>query len=216
MVVVRINKKEELFGYDFFNNPNISFTPNLNIATPENYIIGSGDVISIDLWGAAEANYEKKVSKQGAINIPGVGYISLTGLPVGAAKSKIKNYLKRIYSGISASKSSYNKVNLAITIKEVRNVQVNIIGEVKVPGSYSLNGFSTVLNSLYAAGGPTKNGTFRNIQLIRGGKKLANFDFYKFLIDGSEEGNITVQDQDVIIVKPYQNKFGKPHVAYLV
>ena len=202
--VKKSNKKEELFGYDFFNNPNISFTPNLNIATPENYIIGSGDVISIDLWGAAEANYEKKVSKQGAINIPGVGYISLTGLPVGAAKSKIKNYLKRIYSGISASNSSYNKVNLAITIKEVRNVQVNIIGEVKVPGSYSLNAFSTVLNSLYAAGGPTKNGTFRNIQLIRGGKKLANFDFYKFLIDGSEEGNITVQDQDVIIVKPYQ------------
>ena len=120
-------KKEELFGYGFFNNPNISFTPNLNIATPENYIIGAGDVISIDLWGAAEVNYEKKVNKQGAINVEGVGYIQLIGLPVSAAKSKIKNYLKRIYAGIGASSNSYNKVNIAVSIKEVRNVQVNIV-----------------------------------------------------------------------------------------
>ncbi len=196
-------KKSLLFGYDFFNNPNISFTPNLNVATPKNYVIGSGDVLSIDLWGAAEANYEKKVNRQGAINIQGVGFIQLVGLPIKAAKSKIKNYLKRIYAGIGASSNSYNKVNIAVSIKEVRNVQVSIVGEVKVPGSYSLSGFSTILNALYAAGGPTENGTFRNIRLFRGGEKVADFDFYDFLINGSEAGNITVQDQDVIIVKPY-------------
>ncbi len=199
-------EKDELFGYSFFNNPNISFTPNLNIATPENYIIGAGDVVSIDLWGAAEVNYEKKVNKQGAINVEGVGYIQLIGLPVSAAKSKIKNYLKRIYAGIGASSNSYNKVNIAVSIKEVRNVQVNIVGEVKVPGSYSISALSTVLNALYAAGGPTKNGTFRKIQLFRGGVKEADFDFYQFLVNGSEEGNLTVQDQDVIIVKPYESK----------
>lgn len=197
-------KKEKLFGYDFFNNPNISFTPNLNVATPENYIIGAGDILSVDLWGAAEANYEKKVNRQGAINIQGVGNIHLVGLPIKAAKAKIKNYLKRIYSGIGASSNSYNKVNIAISIKEVRNVQVSIVGEVEVPGSYSLSAFSTVLNSLYAAGGPTKNGTFRNIRLFRAGQKIADFDFYDFLINGSEAGNITVQDQDVIIIKPYE------------
>lgn len=197
-------EKSELFGYDFFSNPKISFTPNLNIATPENYILGAGDVISIDLWGAAEANYEKKVSKQGAINIPGVGYINVRGLPISAAKVKIKNYLKRIYAGISASSSSYNKVNVAISVKEVRNVQVNITGEVKVPSSYSLSGFSTILNALYAAGGPTENGTFRQIKLFRGGEKVADFDFYEFLLNGSEKGNITVQDQDAIIVRPYE------------
>lgn len=197
-------KKEKLFGYDFFNNPKISFAPNLNVATPENYVIGAGDILSIDLWGAAEANYEEKVNKGGAINIQGVGYISIVGLPVNAAKTKIKNYLKRIYAGIGASSKSYNKVNIAISIKEIRNVQVSIVGEVKVPGSYSLSGFSTVLNSLYAAGGPTKNGTFRNIRLFRAGEKVADFDFYDFLINGSEVGNITVQDQDVIIIKPYQ------------
>lgn len=196
-------KKEKLFGYDFFNNPNISFTPNLNIATPENYIVGAGDILSVDLWGAAEANYEKKVNRQGAINIQGVGNIHLIGLPIKAARAKIKNYLKRIYSGIGASSNSYNKVNIAVSIKEVRNVQVSIVGEVKVPGSYSLSGFSTVLNSLYAAGGPTKNGTFRNIRLFRAGQKIADFDFYDFLVNGSEIGNITVQDQDVLIIKPY-------------
>ena len=168
-------KKEKLFGYDFFNNPNISFTPNLNVATPENYIVGTGDVLSVDLWGAAEANYEKKVNRQGAINIQGVGNIHLIGLPIKAARAKIKNYLKRIYSGIGASSNSYNKVNIAVSIKEVRNVQVSIVGEVKVPGSYSLSAFSTVLNSLYAAGGPTKNGTFRNIRLFRAGQKVARF-----------------------------------------
>lgn len=199
-------KKSLLFGYDFFNNPNISFTPNLNIATPENYIIGSGDVISIDLWGAAEVNYEKIVNKQGAINISGVGFIYLVGLPIKAAKSKIKNNLKKIYSGISAGANSYNKVNMAVSIKEVRNVQVSIVGEVKVPGSYSLSAFSTVLNSLYAAGGPTKNGTFRNIRLFRAGQKVADFDFYDFIVNGSENGNITVQDQDVIIVSPYEKR----------
>ncbi|MCD8426038.1 SLBB domain-containing protein, partial [Tenacibaculum dicentrarchi] len=164
----------------------------------------SGDVISIDLWGASEANYEKKVNKQGAINIQGVGYIHLVGLPIKAAKSKIKNYLKRIYAGITSSSTSYNKVNIAVSIKEVRNVQVNIVGEVKVPGSYSLSAFSTVLNSLYAAGGPTKNGTLRNIRLFRSGTKIADFDFYNFLLNGEETGNITIQDQDVIIVKPYE------------
>jgi protein involved in polysaccharide export with SLBB domain len=199
-------KKSLLFGYDFFNNPNISFTPNLNIATPENYIIGSGDIISIDLWGAAEVNYEKKVNKQGAINISGVGFIYLVGLPIKAAKSKIKNNLKKIYSGISAGANSYNKINIAVSIKEVRNVQVSIVGEIKVPGSYSLSAFSTVLNSLYAAGGPTKNGTFRNISLFRSGQKIADFDFYDFIVNGSETGNITVQDQDVIIVKPYEKR----------
>ena len=198
--IVKSNK----FGFNFFNNPKITFTPNLNIATPENYILGSGDIISIDLWGAAEANYEKRISRQGTINIQGVGNINLIGLPIHAAKTKIKSYLRKIYSGLDASNTSYNKVNMAVAIKEIRNVQINIIGEVKVPGSYSLNGFSTVLNALYAAGGPTENGTLRNIELYRSGVKIADFDFYKFLLNGLESGNFTVQDQDVIIVKPYE------------
>lgn len=200
-----ITKKDPLFGYDFFNNPNISFTPNINVATPKNYVLGAGDEILIDIWGAAEANYVQRINKQGAIRLPGVGQVHLNGLTIKQAKSKINSYLKRIYSGIGASSGSYNKVYTAISLKSVRTVQVNIIGEVKAPGTYSLSSLSTVLNALYAAGGPTKNGTFRNIKLFRNGSLLGTFDIYDFLINGSEKGNFTVQDQDIISIVPFSN-----------
>lgn len=198
-------KKDPLFGYDFFRNPKISFTPNINVATPKNYQIGPGDVLQIDVWGAAEANYSKTVNKQGNIRIQGVGLISLSGISIEKATSKINSYLKRIYAGISASENSYQKVHTSVTLAKIRTVQVNIIGEVKVPGTYSLNALSTVLNALYAAGGPTKSGTFRDISLIRNGQRISDFDIYQFLLKGNEKGNVQLQDQDVLIIGPYQN-----------
>ena len=199
-------EKNALFGYDFFSNPNISFTPNLNLATPTTYQLGPGDEILIDIWGASQNNYRKKVDRYGAIRIDKIGPIYVSGLSIEKASAKIKAYLKKIYSGIGAPSSSYNKVYAAVSLVGVRTVQVNIIGQVKVPGTYSLSALSTVLNALYAAGGPTKNGTFRNIKVIRGGKLYKTFDIYKYLINGSEKGNVLLQDQDVIIVRPYINK----------
>lgn len=199
------SEKNDLFGYDFFSNPNISFTPNLNMATPSTYELGPGDELLIDIWGAAENNYIKQVNREGAIKIESIGPIYVSGLSVDKAKAKIISYLQKIYSGITASSDSYEKVHADISLVNVRTVQVNIIGEVKVPGTYSLSGLSTVLNALYAAGGPTETGTFRNIQVIRGGKHLKDFDIYNYLINGSEEGNVLLRDQDIIIVKPYEN-----------
>ncbi len=198
-------KKDSLYGYDFFNNPNITFTPNINVTVPKNYRLGKGDVVEIDVWGAAEANYQKTINKQGDIYIEGVGRIKLTGLDFEKAEGKIKSYLKRIYSGMNASNSSYSKVFVAVGLAKIRNVQVNLVGEVKTPGTYSLSSLSTVLNALYAAGGPTKEGDFRKISLVRGGTKIAEFDFYDYLTQGSEKGNLSLQDQDVIIVGAYQN-----------
>lgn len=198
-------EKDPLFGYDFFKNPKISFTPNINVATPQNYQIGPGDVLQIDVWGAAEANYSKVVNKQGNIRVQGAGLISVSGMSLESATSKINSYLKRIYSGISASENSYQKVHTSVSLAKIRTVQVNIIGEIKVPGTYSLNALSTVLNALYASGGPTKNGTFRNVSLVRNGKRVSDFDVYQFLMNGNEKGNVQLQDQDVIIIKPYQN-----------
>lgn len=198
-------EKNLLFGYDFFNNPNISFTPNINMATPSNYQVGPGDEMQIDVWGAAENSYQKTVDKQGAIQIQGVGVIRLSGLSMEMATSKIKSNLRKIYEGIGAAKNSYNKVYVSVSLSKIRTVQVNMIGELKVPGTYSLNALSTVLNALYAAGGPSKNGTFRNVEVIRKGEKIAEFDVYKYLTKGKEKGNVLLQDQDVIIVKPYQN-----------
>jgi len=198
--------KDSLFGYDFFSNPNISFTPNLNLATPTTYQLGPGDEILIDIWGASQNNYRKQVDRDGAIRIDKVGPIYVSGLSIEKASAKIISYLKKIYSGIGAPSSSYNKVFSAVSLVGVRTVQVNIIGEVKVPGTYALSALSSVLNALYAAGGPTKEGTFRNIKIIRGGKPFKTFDIYRYLINGSERGNVLLQDQDVIIVRPYISK----------
>lgn len=195
--------KKPLFGYDFFSNPNISFTPNLNLATPTTYELGPGDELLIDIWGAAENNYKLLVNREGAIRIKNVGPVYVSGLSIDKAKEKIISYLRKIYSGIGASNDSYNKVHADVSLIGVRTVQINIIGEVKVPGTYSLSGLSSVLNALYAAGGPTEKGTFRSVQIIRAGQHLKDFDIYKYLIEGSEEGNVLLRDQDIIIVKPY-------------
>ncbi|PKP07867.1 MAG: polysialic acid transporter, partial [Bacteroidetes bacterium HGW-Bacteroidetes-3] len=195
-----------LFGYDFFSNPNISFTPNLNLATPATYQLGPGDEVLIDIWGAAQNNYRKKVDREGAIRIENIGPIYVSGLSIDKAKEKIISYLKKIYSGIGAAGNSYNKVNADVSLVGVRTVQVNIIGEVKVPGTYSLSALSTVLNALYASGGPTEKGTFRTVKVIRAGEEYGEFDIYDYLINGSEKGNVMLRDQDIIIVKPYGSK----------
>ena len=196
-------KDNFIFGYDFFTNPNISFTPNINLATPATYQLGPGDELLIDVWGAAENSYSKQVNRQGAIKLENIGPVYVSGLTIEDAKTKIISYLKRIYNGIGSSSKSYNKVNVDISLIGVRTVQVNIIGEVKVPGTYSLNAMSSVLNALYAAGGPTENGTFREIKVIRNGENIGTFDVYKYLVEGAEEGNVLVRDQDKIIVSPY-------------
>ena len=196
----------EIFGMDFFKNPKISFTPNLNMATPENYQVGPGDELLVEVWGATEGNFKQKVDAEGNIFLNGVGRIHVAGLSFSEVKAKINSFLKRIYSGISAPDGSYAKIYTGVTITQVRTVKVNIIGEVMVPGTYSLSSLSTVLNALYACGGPSESGSFREISLVRGGKKIANFDIYDFLINGSEKGNLGLQDQDVIIVPPYKNR----------
>ncbi len=200
------NKKDSIFGMNFFKNPKISFTPNMNMATPENYQVGPGDELLIEVWGATEGSFKQVVDNHGNIFINAIGKVNVSGLTFEELKTKINSYLKRIYSGISASEGSYNKVYTGVSISQVRTVKVNIIGEVAVPGTYSLSALSTVLNALYACGGPTESGSFREINLIRGGQKIATFDVYDFLINGSEQGNLPLKDQDIIIVPPYINR----------
>lgn len=198
--------KSRVFGMEFFNNPNITFAPNLNLATPSNYEVGPGDKFSIHLWGAAENTYIKEVNREGFFDFDGVGPIYVNGLNIDAAKSQIKGKLRKVYSGITASKNSPYKINVDISLMGVRTVQVNIIGNIKVPGTYSLSSLSTVLNALYAAGGPTEEGTFRDVKLVRNGEVIARFDIYNYLLKGSQVGNNTLQDQDVIIISPYLSR----------
>ena len=195
--------KDPLFGYDFFNNTNITFTPNVNLATPTNYQLGPGDDLVINVWGAAENTYNMSVDREGAIRIRGVGPIYINGLSIIEATKKIKGALAKIYAGINDRDTSTYKVFIGVSLSNVRTVQVDIIGEVKVPGTYSLNALSSVLNALYASGGPTRKGTFRDIKLVRSGVDIATFDVYKYLLEGSQQGNKNLKDGDVIIVSPY-------------
>lgn len=202
----RADDEPVIFGMSFFNNPKISFEPNINVPTPKNYILGPGDAVEIDLWGAAEVEFSKNITKEGFIRLPRIGVVHLDGLTLEKAKSKIRSRLRRLYSGISLPKNSPNKVFLDVRLSSIRTVQVNIIGEVVTPGTYSLSGFSTVLNGLYAAGGPNSQGTLRNIKVYRMGKEVAVFDVYKYILSGSEKGNIQLHDQDIVIVSPYLNR----------
>ena len=199
-------KKSRVFGYDFFQNPKISFAPTINVPTPESYIINTGDELLVEVWGAAESSTTQKVDNQGNIILPMAGKVHVGGLNFVEAKARINTALRKIYAGISAPEGSYAKVYTGVSIANIRTVKVNIIGEVEAPGTYSLSALSTVINALYASGGPTENGSFRNIQVVRGGKTIAHLDIYNFLLKGSQEGNINLNDQDVIIVPPYKNQ----------
>jgi len=194
-----------LFGYDFFSNSKVSFTPSVNIAVPKNYQIGPGDEIMIDLWGASEITYKATVNNSGSIKINGIGFVFINGFTLENASKKIISKLKTKHAGISADSNSYNKINTNITVSKIRTVQVNIIGEVKTPGTYALNSLSTVLNALYVAGGPTEMGTFREVQLVRANKVVATLDIYQYMLSGTQEGNLKLQDQDVLLVTPYKN-----------
>lgn len=195
-----------VFGYNFFRNPNISFTPSLNMPTPANYIIGTGDELLIEIWGASENSTTQIVDNQGFISLEMAGKVRVSELTFAQAKERINSALKQIYSGISAPEGSPSKIHTSVSISNVRSVKVNIIGEVTAPGTYSLSALSTIINALYASGGPTEKGTFRNVQLIRAGKLTAEFDVYDYLLTGSQKGNITLNDQDVILIAPYQNQ----------
>ena len=194
-----------LFGYDFFSNSKVSFVPSVNIAVPKNYQIGPGDEIMIDLWGASEVTYKTIVNNSGSIKIGGIGFIFINGFTLENATKKIISKLKNKHAGITAADTSYNKINTNVTVSKIRTVQVNIIGEVKVPGTYALNSLSTVLNALYVAGGPTKLGTFRGVQLVRANKVVATLDIYDYMLSGTQDGNLKLQDQDVLLVSPYKN-----------
>jgi protein involved in polysaccharide export with SLBB domain len=204
-LVEKNTSRDLLFGYDFFSNSKVSFTPSVNMAVPRNYQIGPGDEIMIDLWGASEITYKATVNNSGSIKIAGIGFIFINGFTLENATKKIVSKLKTKHAGITAADKSYNKINTNVTVSKIRTVQVNIIGEVKVPGTYALNSLSTVLNALYVAGGPTKLGTFREVQLVRANKVVAKLDIYQYMLSGTQEGNLKLQDQDVLLVRPYKN-----------
>lgn len=194
-----INPKK-IFGLEIFSNGVLSFEPNLNIATPVGYVIGPNDEININIYGYQEANYNLKVGPEGNIIIPNVGVIYVAGQTIEQATSKIRSRLST--SGYSNIKTGLTKVS--VTIGRIRSIKVTVLGEAKVPGTYTLSSLATAFNALLLSGGPTDIGSMRNIEIIRNGKVIDNLDIYDFLVKGDQRGNINLQDQDIIRIPPYK------------
>lgn len=194
------NEERKIFGYDVFHNKGMSFTPNLNMATPKDYVVGPGDELIVQIYGIAQATINLKVSPEGKVVIPNVGVSHVGGLSIEAVKALLTQKIGTRYAGVGgANPSSF----LMVTLSNIRSIKVNIVGEVKTPGTYQLPSFTTSFNALYAAGGPTIKGSFRNIQVFRGGKQIAEVDVYDFLLKGKTDKNIRLEDNDVLLVPQY-------------
>ena len=168
------------FGASFFNRAKLTETPELYIATPSDYQLGPGDELSIQLFGASEEMYEVQITREGYIKVPRLAPVYLSGLSVSQAKARIKSAFSKIYTGLSVSSDQASKVDLMVSLRSARSVVINISGNVQVPGTYTISAFSSVLNALYAAGGPNAVGTYRDIKIIRNGKLLQSIDLYDF------------------------------------
>ena len=190
------------FGMDLFYNKNrrLTFEPNLNLATPRNYVLGPGDQVLIDVYGQSETYYETPVTPEGQILLENIGPISVSGLSLDEATKVIRNRLSVFYTGLKGNNpNTFLQVNLG----NIRTIKVNLVGEVRLPGTFTISAFSNVFNALYAAGGPNANGSMRKVKLVRNQKEIAEIDLYDFLINGDPGVNVTLQDQDIILVPPY-------------
>ena len=188
-----------IFGHNIFSNRKLTFAPSLNIPTPENYRLGAGDEIIIDVWGSNEATIRQTISPDGFINIPNLGVLSLNGMTVKEAEKYLRRKLSRIYPVDGEEAAS----DFKLTLGSIRTIQVNVTGEVEVPGTYSISSLSNVYNALYLAGGINELGSLRKVQLVRNGKQKAEVDLYDFILNGVLPDGIILQDGDVINVPLY-------------
>ncbi|GAB3230313.1 SLBB domain-containing protein [Algoriphagus aestuariicola] len=195
----------DIFGTALFyqKNRRLSFEPSLNQATPKGYILGPGDVVFVDIYGQSEQYYEATVNPDGFILLDNIGPVPVSGKSIEAATEIIKNRVGRFYPGLSGSNPN---TFLQVTLGNVRTIKVHILGEVRLPGTFTLSAFSTAFNALYAAGGPNENGTMRAIKLVRNGQTVAEIDIYDLLIKGTANLDVQLQDQDVILVSPFLSR----------
>jgi len=189
-----------IFGSELFDNPTLNFEPDLKLATPMNYILGPGDELQVSVYGVQEYNASIPVSVEGKVTIDYVGQISVSGMSIEAATQKIKASISRVYSTVSSGQSQ-----VSVSLSRIRTIKITIVGG-KQPGNYSISSLATVYNALHLAGGPGKNGSYRNIELIRNNKVYKNVDIYKFLVKGDQSDNVSLKDNDVIRIPAYSQR----------
>lgn len=188
-------KGKKVFGRDIFNNKALTFEPVMNIATPQNYVLGPGDQLIIDVYGDTQKSEQLTVSPDGDVNVPDYGPVHVAGLSVSAAQSRVRSKLG----------TYYESSDIKVTVGQTRTILVNVMGEVKAPGTYTLSAFATVFHALYMAGGVSDLGTLRNIKVYRQGRQISVVDVYEFILNGRLAGNVRLQDNDVIQVGPFES-----------
>lgn len=202
--------KNQVFGREIFSNKNLSFEPNMNMPTPRNYPLSAGDEVLIDVWGDSELNLKLTLSPEGTIIIPNVGPVALSGLTIEEAENRIKQELGKIMWNLVDGKEPNTFVSVGLG--KIRSIKVNIVGEAVAPGTYTLSSLASLFNDLYAAGGVNDIGSLRNIRVYRNNKEIANLDVYDYLLNGKYDTNIRLEDNDMIIIEPYEqlvNTHGK-------
>lgn len=195
-------KGKPVFGRNIFNNDLLTFEPNLNIATPENYVLGPGDEVIVDIWGDAEQTFRQQISPDGTITDVKIGPVFLAGISVKEANARLKNAFSRIYSTMGGSNPT---TFIRLSLGNIRSIRVNVMGEVEWPGTYTLPSLASLFHVLYSAGGVNDIGSLRKIKLSRNGKVLTTIDLYEYLLEGKSKLDLRLEDGDVIIVSPYQN-----------
>lgn len=201
-----VNKKVKdtingmIFGSELFDNPTLNFEPNLKLATPVNYVLGPGDELQISVYGVQEFNASVPVTMEGKVNIQYVGQIPVSGMTIEAATQKIKGAISRVYSTVGSGQSQ-----VGVSLSRIRTIRVTLIGS-RQPGNYSISSLATVYNALFLGGGPGKNGSYRNIELLRDNKVYRNVDIYHFLVNGDQSDNVGLKDNDVIRIPAYNQR----------
>lgn len=193
LLAERDKDKRKVFGRDIFNKKNLTFEPNMNIATPQNYRLGPGDAVIIDIYGASQKTINSTVSPDGEVTIEGFGPVQVSGLTVAQANARLRSQLG----------ARYSSSRVKLTVGQTKTITVNVMGEVKAPGTYTLSAFASVFHALYMAGGTNDLGTLRNIKVFRNNQLVSVVDIYDYILNGKLTGNVRLSDNDVIVVGPY-------------
>lgn len=199
-----VEKKDTIivFGRNVFNNSTLDFAPSSTLATPKNYVLGPGDEVIVDVFGANQSTIRSEISPEGYINVEVLGPVYLSGKTIEAANSYLKNKLASIYSGLS---DEAGETSIQLSLGQIRTIQVSVVGDVKNPGNYNVSSLSTAFHAMYLAGGVSDIGTIRSISIVRNDKKVASADVYQMLITGSRKGDVRLMEGDVIVVEPYKS-----------
>ncbi len=196
-------EERRIFGFNFFNSRNLTFEPGLNMPVSPSYVLGPGDELLIDIWGASQQSYQLFIENSGSIKIPDAGPVALSGLTLTEARKKVLDKLTLIYRDLA---SNQPRTFANINVGQVKPVNINVIGEVFAPGTYTLPGTASAFNALYLSGGPNINGSFRDIRVIRNGQAVASLDVYKYVVDGNSNENTPLRDGDVLMVPSYKER----------